>query len=499
MFLEHLDTVIAFSVMMLLLSLIITTLVQMFAGFLSLRGKNLLWGTEQLLKQLDPRLEEEARKLANEVLTHPALAHRANKLATAMRSNELVLVLGQIVRGELKKVEDAKKAADAEAVEVANAVPAQPAAPVEAEAEGPVAPVAAGAANQPPLPPAAPPKEAPALGFSARILTALRKKLKKAAGAEAVKAANAAPAQPAAAVPAKAGGAEATRFGDTTLEALRELFQDKVDPNSPALEAKAQELIGRLTATFGAERVEDLRSAVVQTFGKTNEIVVQVDAWFGTVMDRTSERFKTWSRYITVGFALIFGLLLQIDSLSLYRRLSTDEALRGRLVSMADSVSEDAKELLGSKDAASKTIADLSKDAAAAIKEKLEKAPSDLGTLEDGETWLTKELAGVEGSDAFLKLYRERYPQAVKTRLGELQTTLSKIEGKVEATTPGLLPSRSSLTLTKYRDPLAWVGMLMTVAFLSLGAPFWFNALRSLSALKPVVSQKVVEEDKKTV
>ncbi|HSN87578.1 MAG TPA: hypothetical protein VL025_12510, partial [Thermoanaerobaculia bacterium] len=64
MLFEHLDTVIAFAAMMLLLSLIVTTLVQMVAAFLNLRGKNLLWGAEELLKQIDPRLEKDARALA---------------------------------------------------------------------------------------------------------------------------------------------------------------------------------------------------------------------------------------------------------------------------------------------------------------------------------------------------------------------------------------------------------------------------------------------------
>src|SRR5829696_4371576 len=105
MFLEHLDTVIAFAVMMLLLSLIITSLVQMFAGLFNLRGKNLLWGTEQLLRQLDPRLTTEARTLADRILRHAALTHRAGRHASAIRPSELVLVLGQISRGEIQKAE----------------------------------------------------------------------------------------------------------------------------------------------------------------------------------------------------------------------------------------------------------------------------------------------------------------------------------------------------------------------------------------------------------
>ena len=52
--LEKLDTLIAFAVVMLGVSLIITILTQIVASFLGLRGSNLLWGIEVLLKELDP-------------------------------------------------------------------------------------------------------------------------------------------------------------------------------------------------------------------------------------------------------------------------------------------------------------------------------------------------------------------------------------------------------------------------------------------------------------
>jgi hypothetical protein len=261
--------------------------------------------------------------------------------------------------------------------------------------------------------------------------------------------------------------------------------------------------MGRLTASFPADKIQELRTAVMQTFGTTSEIVVRVDAWFETVMDRASERFKIRSRYITVVLALIFGLVLQVDSLALFERLSTDEALRGRLLAMADTVSDQAETLLASSNAgndfASITIRNVLKDPRFATGEsaaRLTQVKAALRERSAGEEWLNAQLAGAADRDAFLAAYRERYPEVVKARLDELQGTLSQLQGKVETISPGLLPG--SPVLATYADPLAWVGMLMTVAFLSLGAPFWFNALRSLSALKPIVSQKVEKEEKKT-
>ena len=35
------------------------------------------------------------------------------------------------------------------------------------------------------------------------------------------------------------------------------------------------------------------------------------------------------------------------------------------------------------------------------------------------------------------------------------------------------------------------LGMLVTALFLSLGAPFWFNMLRNMSNLRPILAGKV--------
>ena len=42
-----------------------------------------------------------------------------------------------------------------------------------------------------------------------------------------------------------------------------------------------------------------------------------------------------------------------------------------------------------------------------------------------------------------------------------------------------------------WTDGMHILGMLMTVVFLSLGAPFWYNVLKQLSNLRPAIAQKV--------
>src|SRR5258708_6501944 len=63
MTLEHLDTLIAFVVIITGVSLMVTLLTQMVSAVLGLRGTNLRWGVATLLKELDPSLAEYAKKI----------------------------------------------------------------------------------------------------------------------------------------------------------------------------------------------------------------------------------------------------------------------------------------------------------------------------------------------------------------------------------------------------------------------------------------------------
>jgi hypothetical protein len=71
---EHLDTVIAFVVAMLGVSLIVLIGTQSVSALLGYRGTNLKWGLIQLLKTADPKLDEQAEAIAQRILTHPLIS-----------------------------------------------------------------------------------------------------------------------------------------------------------------------------------------------------------------------------------------------------------------------------------------------------------------------------------------------------------------------------------------------------------------------------------------
>jgi hypothetical protein len=103
MTLTQLDTVIAFTVLLLGISLLITILNQMIASLLGHRGMYLKDGIRDLLATLDPGLADEAEAIAEGVLTHKLASDSvfANvraaparwKLATSIGGDELSKLL----------------------------------------------------------------------------------------------------------------------------------------------------------------------------------------------------------------------------------------------------------------------------------------------------------------------------------------------------------------------------------------------------------------------
>src|SRR5438445_12345818 len=69
--LNTIDTVIAFAVIMTVLSLLITIVVQMVSSAFSLRGKNLANALALTFQTIDPKIGKHAHSLAAQLLRHP--------------------------------------------------------------------------------------------------------------------------------------------------------------------------------------------------------------------------------------------------------------------------------------------------------------------------------------------------------------------------------------------------------------------------------------------
>jgi hypothetical protein len=367
--LTYVDTLIGFAGVMLLLSLLITLLVQVAVSVLNLRGLSLLWGVTLVVERAKPGLKSTLRAwdIAWQVLTHPALSPQG-RLAPALRSEELARVLDEIEGGAEK------------------------------------------------------------LGLRGRL--------------------------------------------------LRFVHQVRAKGVESAEEAKQ---------AAAAAKVE----------------LASLQKWFDTVMDRTTERFTAHTRAITFVIAAALSFGLHIDSIALLRQISGNPELRARLAQSADATLKVADEVSvrGEKGATLATDA-LKKAASDNPTVKLEAPiPEKLSQRAEGKAWLDLNVKDHDGHEAFEKAYQKSYDAAVQARLPELYATAAKVKEQLADTQLDLLSSsHESWNFTSWKwlvDHHAHLfGVIMSTLFLSMGAPFWYNMLRQLANLRPMLAGKVDTDEK---
>lgn len=383
MTLEYVDTILAFTVVMLLLSLLITVLVQVVVSFLNLRGGSLLWGVEQILKAC-PELEDHAKGIAEKILKHRSISPDG-RLAKVIGSEELKSILADLYQDAERSVNKGKSDKD--------------------------------------------------VSENVKILEALKK-----------------------VIPGN--------------------FGEEVKDNTEELVKQFEELF--------PEETNKIRAAARLVEKKASGLLLKVDTWFVTVMRRTTERFTMMTRIWTVIFAVIVTIAFNVDSRKLLLDLSTDAGLRETLASSAGRVLEKAEVVLNVEPIATKALT--------AIKDKLPEEtakhiPEEITSLGDGEEWLKQRIKDQDKQNELMSIYRIEYDKLTRKRLGIVVKQAKGLKADLEEARltigPGVWP---------WQDWRGWphlFGLLMTVAFLSLGAPFWFNALRGLSNLRPLLAGRV--------
>jgi len=384
--LQHLDTAIGFSVVMLLLSLLLTTLVQIVITFSGLRGSNLYWGIHKLLRQVDSNLGGHAKEIADVVLKHPAVTHLGRLRGIAIRREELLRILTEM--GDRQS----------------------------AAAQG--------------LKPEA----------------------------------------------------------QTALSALVQ----KVVPGATEQEIARVQSVASALGNLMPAQTRAVRETVDRMLRETNKLSAEVNAWFDTFMDRTSERFKYYTRWITaiLGFAL--ALSFQIDSLDILRQFQRNPQLRAAFVDLAGATlnrSEEVTKITQERgNLATSALEALQSDER--FKTVLAGKTIDTGMDDqsDGERWLA---TNIPGNNEILKAYRETYEQKNQALRQQLTKTAREIQDVLEES--GLQIAHTGWDWRRFP------GILATGLLLSLGAPFWYNALRKLSDLRPIVTRRVEGEAPKAV
>ncbi len=262
-----------------------------------------------------------------------------------------------------------------------------------------------------------------------------------------------------------------------------------------------------LATSIRKEELKDILEKLVQD-GDNNLINLseesfktlkkEIDTWFDKSMNRASQDFIRQTRFWTIIFSFIIAFSFHLDIISIFEQISTDPELRAKIVVTHEAWVHKAEDFIGrSTSVPAKAIGMLKMQDTTGISEKLGTPPY-FSNSEEGEKWIRTQVMGTDSSDYLIGLYRNMVDTVIVNSKNEITNFAREINKDFNQI--GLkLGRQSGEGILKYAKlDRHFFGVLIMAAFLSLGAPFWFKALKTLSGLRPILANKVDEEKKES-
>jgi hypothetical protein len=162
-------------------------------------------------------------------------------------------------------------------------------------------------------------------------------------------------------------------------------------------------------------------------------IVAKINAWFDSTIDRVAARFTALARICSIGISVVLVVIIQLDVFMLLNHLATDDAARAAVVNQAMSL--------------------ITTNPDDATRQAVNAALQGSGTLTLSDLHLD----------------------------GLVSDNLIQIPG-------GFSDWWAQWSRTTALRHIA--GMLVAMALLSLGGPFWYNVLKSLLQLRSAIADK---------
>jgi hypothetical protein len=438
--LDSVDTLIAFILIMLIVSLLITIAVQMTATALNLRGVNLLSGLASTFAVIDPSMEKKRKELARFVLRSRLLSDsflpnwrvlRWWQRASAVRPQEIFDAIHRIAIGKEPVAKDPRNPTDSERALKDNAT-----------------------------------SLLIALGMDQQTLADATKKITDAEETANTLAAN------------------ANKALDSILDAnIRQKVQNEVNTAVTSVTSALH-----TAGTAAADQI-------VKNAGTIEDAYKKFHKWTCICEERAQQWLTMHTRILTIIFAFVAAFWLQLDTVEIFRFVSSNKLARDKLVAQAGVVEAQAARVLGDSSSVLKdALKDWSeKQTNPDIKSKLDDIEvKDNDTREEVQAKVIKALNGETPIDSFDSIVNAAASRRVEKQAANFKT----VKADLDKAGFDVFPQ------TEWRWEKGWWngcrqhfwGILFSVGLLSLGAPFWYNALKNLTNLKSVVAQNISKE-----
>ncbi|MBZ5726552.1 MAG: hypothetical protein LAP87_16320 [Acidobacteriia bacterium] len=229
----------------------------------------------------------------------------------------------------------------------------------------------------------------------------------------------------------------------------------------------------------------DIRNLLATSAGR-------LESWFGSMMDRVSQKFATYMRLWTVAFACTFALVTGLNTLNLAGEIYRNGLLRDALVGASQQVTAAATTVLDPQNSLAAKYSAALQDAVKGVTPPLPQPPPPITTTAAGIEWIEGHVPEAQRA-AVRNAFNTAANAAADKYLQDGKDTAGKLVG---------ITSQAGIQILKFHWPPGFtqqpwraeikylIGVFLTAALLSLGAPFWFNALKSLANLRPILASK---------
>ncbi len=292
---------------------------------------------------------------------------------------------------------------------------------------------------------------------------------------------------------APAPGANDKASGPETLEQaasrLLAILKQPTPSATAAMEALTREL-PKLAGERGIAVILEFETAMNVALGN-------LTTSFNSAQDRAKQWFATHTRIVTVFASAAAAIVLQLDTFELLRRVSADPELRARLVANVPAIQKQADEVFQAAGAATprlqaQVLGDVDRRFAGVSNLFAGHLPDNMTA--DPLPWIQERLASTPWSNQ-IPVIAVAFSDAVSTAssgaVQEWSRRFGTIQEEFSKTGIQLIPSPYP-PMERWFWPLRHLlGLLASAALLSLGAPFWFNALKTLTSLRPLLADQV--------
>lgn len=432
--LDSLDTLIAFVLIITVVSLLITIVVQMITSALNLRGKNVAWALAETFEAIEPKLAAQTKGLGKQLADHVLKDSLLSDVqfgpvvrpASAIRADELFDVLHRIATD--------KKAGTP--TDIQNSVI----------------------------------RLFSALGVDKSVLERTGATVKEA---------------------------------QDVMQKLSTAVESIKDETAKTEVSKAFSEVSTKMTTLANNAANQMLTTVAGAEAAIQDAYQRFEHWFETGQDRARQWFTIHASMATAFFAIIFAFLLQLDTIEIFKTVSTNRAMRDKLVAQASGVLDQAGKILVDKNvvltnALKNWTGGLKGDTKKAIDDaKLEVDANDTrGTLRQK---VEKVLgASTDKADA-LKAFDAGVDTSAENELNTGAADYKLVKADLERTGFDLFPKNGWRWIDE-KGNNHWCehffGMFFSILLLSLGAPFWFNILKSLASMRSSLVDNISSEQK---